>query len=294
MSLGVSEGPNEILTLLDLEQLDENLFRGYSPPTATRQVYGGQAVAQALVATQRTAPSDRLAHSLHAYFVLAGDPRRPIIFQVERVRDGKSFTTRRCVAKQHGQAIFSLEVSFQIAETGFDHAAPMPDVPLPEGLPTTRALAERLSAFLPQSTKAGLEKTYPLDIRVVDPTIYLPRREAAPARQFIWFRAFGQLPDDQPTHQAVLAYLSDMTLLNTALVPHGRMIFDSDLQVASLDHALWFHRPFRADQWLLYAQDSPSASGARGLTHGLLYAIDGRLVASVAQEGLIRLRTFRD
>jgi acyl-CoA thioesterase-2 len=289
----VSEGPNEILSLLDLEQIDENLFRGYSPPTTTaRQVYGGQAIAQALVATQRTAPPDRLAHSLHAYFVLAGDPRKPIIFHVERVRDGKSFTTRRCVATQKGDAIFSIEVSFQIAESGFDHSAPMPDVPPPEGLPTTIALAERFSAFLPQSAKDQLEMKFPVDIRVVDPTIYLPQRKSAPAsRQFIWFRAFGELPDDQATHQAVLAYLSDMTLLNTALIPHRRLIFDTDLQVASLDHALWFHRPFRADQWLLYAQDSPSASGARGLTHGLLYTKDGRLAASVAQEGLIRIRS---
>jgi acyl-CoA thioesterase-2 len=280
--------PNEILALLDLEQIDENLYRGQSPPTTARQVYGGQAVAQALVATQRTAPADRLAHSLHAYFILAGDPRTPIIFHVERVRDGKSFTTRRCVATQHGRAIFSLEASFQIAEDGFDHAASMPDVPHPEGLPTAHALAERFSSFMPQAAER-LKRTRPIDIRVVDPTIYLPREQPA-SRQFIWFRALGELPDDQATHQSVLAYLSDMTLLNTALIPHGRMIFDADLQVASLDHALWFHRPLRADQWLLYAQDSPSASGARGLTYGSLYSIDGRLVASVAQEGLIRRR----
>jgi acyl-CoA thioesterase-2 len=286
----VSEPLNEIVNLLDLEQIDENIFRGYSPQKGLRQVYGGQAVAQALIATQRTAPADRLAHSLHAYFILPGDPRIPIIFQVERVRDGRSFTTRRCAAIQHSRVIFSLEASFQIHEEGFDHAAAMPKVPFPDSLPDANALAERFSSFLPEAALEYVKGAHPIDIRVVDPQACLSRREGGPARQYIWFRALRHMPDDPAIHQAVLAYLSDMTLLNTALIPHGRLIFDTDLQVASLDHALWFHRPFRVDEWILYAQDSPSASGGRGLTYGHLFTIDGRLAASVAQEGLIRLR----
>ncbi len=282
--------PDEILSLLDLEQIGSDVFRGDSPPTAGRQVYGGQAVGQALVAAQRTAPVDRPVHSLHAYFILAGDPRTPITYKVERVRDGKSFTTRRCVATQHDRAIFSLEASFQIVEKGLEHAFPAPSVPAPESLPSTSAIAERFTAFLPPSAPAFIARTSALDIRVVDPAAFFSSEARAPAQQFIWFRVAGRLPDDQATHSAVLAYLSDMTLLNTALIEHGRSIFDVGLQVASLDHAVWFHRPFRADEWLLYAQDSPAAAGARALTRGLLYSEDGQLVASVAQEGLIRER----
>jgi acyl-CoA thioesterase-2 len=281
---------DEILSLLDLEQVGEDVFRGYSPPTAVRQVYGGQAVAQALVAAQRTVPSDRPVHSLHAYFILRGDPRTPIAYSVERVRDGKSFTTRRCVATQHGRAIFSLEASFQVVETGLEHALPMPAAPRPETLPSIDAVAERLAAFLSPSAENGRE-TFPIDLRIVPPA---PRDARAGPRQSIWFRFAGRLPDRQATHSAALAYLSDMTLLETALVTHGRSIFDRDLQVASLDHAVWFHRPFRADEWLLYAQDSPVAFGARALTRGLLYSADGRLVASVAQEGLIRERPVKN
>jgi acyl-CoA thioesterase-2 len=288
----MTEPLNEVVSLLDLEQIDDNIFRGYSPQTGLRQVYGGQAVAQALVAAQRTAPGERLAHSLHAYFILAGDPRIPIIFEVERVRDGKSFTTRRCAAIQRSNVIFSLEASFQVREEGFDHAEAMPEVPFPDSLSSANALAERFSAFLPKAALEYLKGTQPIDIRVVDPESYLIRREGAPARQYIWFRALRHVPDDPAIHQALLAYLSDMTLLNTALVPHGRLIFDADLQVASLDHALWFHRPFRIDEWMLYAQESASASGGRGLTSGRLYTLDGRLAASVAQEGLIRRRSI--
>jgi acyl-CoA thioesterase-2 len=283
--------PSAILELLDLEQLGDDLFRGHSPPTAGRQVYGGQAVGQALVAAQRTVPSDRPVHSLHAYFILAGDPRTPITYRVERVRDGKSFTTRRCVGTQHDRAIFSLEASFQIEEQGLEHAFPAPRAPDPEGLPTKSAIAERFTAFLPPSAPALLAQTSGLDIRVVDPASYFSTELKAAAQQFIWFRVTGSLPDDQATHSAILAYLSDMTLLNTALIEHGRSIFDTRLQVASLDHALWIHRPFRADEWLLYVQDSPAAAGARALTRGLLYTQDGRLIASVAQEGLIRDRS---
>lgn len=287
----MTEPLNEIVALLDLEQIDDNIFRGYSPQKGLRQVYGGQAIAQALIAAQRTAPADRIAHSLHAYFILAGDPSIPIIFEVERVRDGKSFTTRRCAAIQRSRMIFSMEASFQLQEQGFDHAERMPDTPHPETLSSVNALAERFHAFLPKAARDHFAGSNPLDIRVVDPEMYLARQEGAPGLQYIWFRALRHVPEQFAIHQALLAYLSDMTLLNTALLPHGRLIFDADLQVASLDHALWFHRPFRIDEWMLYVQESPSASGGRGLTMGRLFTLDGRLAASVAQEGLIRRRS---
>jgi acyl-CoA thioesterase-2 len=280
----------ELLALLDLEQIGDDLYRGLSPPTAGRMVYGGQAVAQALVAAQRTVVADRPVHSLHAYFILPGDPRTPIDFMVERVRDGRSFTTRRCAATQRGRTIFSLEASFQIEETGLEHAFDMPKVPPPESLAPTNAVAERFKKFLPRAAAERLEQKSAVDIRVVDPGSLLFPGPPASVRQHIWFRVDGHLPDDQAIHRALLAYLSDMTLLNTALVAHGRVIYDPTLQVASLDHALWFHRPFRADEWLLYAQDSPAAAGARALTRGQLFSRDGALVASVAQEGLIRFR----
>jgi len=283
----------ELLKLLDLETRGENEFCGHSPPNAPRAVYGGQAVAQALVAAQRTVPPDRPVHSLHGYFILAGDPKTPIDYKVERVRDGKSFTTRRCAARQKGQTIFSLEASFQTVEEGFDHAIEPPQVPEPESLPTSSALAERLNSFLPQAVLERLERPSALDMRVVDPAAAIGAKPAS-ARQYFWFRIDGPLPEDDALHRALLAYLSDMTLLNTALAAHGRTVFDRSLQVASLDHALWFHRPFRADEWLLYAQESPSASGARALVYGHLFTREGRLVASVAQEGLIRRRDKAD
>ncbi|ATQ67300.1 MULTISPECIES: acyl-CoA thioesterase [Methylosinus] len=284
--------PSALLRVLHLEEIGEDRFRG-SSPWATGRVYGGQAVGQALVAAQRTTPRERVVHSLHAYFILAGDAAAPIDYAVERVRDGASFTTRRVVASQHGRAIFSMEASFQIVEPGFEHAFPAPNAPPPESLPTTSALAERFASFLPPMAAECIARTSALDIRFSDPSAYFSHTPQTPAQQFIWFRVIGALPDDDATHRGVLAYLSDMTLLNTALVIHGRSIFDRDLQVASLDHAVWFHRPFRADQWLLYAQDSPTAAGARALTRGLVYTLDGRLVASVAQEGLIRERPPR-
>ncbi len=277
-----------LLDLLDLESTGEDSFRGHSPETAGRQVYGGQAIAQALVAAQRTVPHDRPVHSLHGYFVLAGDPKTPIDFFVERVRDGKSFTTRRCAARQHGRVIFSMEASFQVREPGLEHAFEPPQVPAPETLPTSSALAERLRSFLPRAALAHMEQVSALDIRFVDPQAMMGGSTPGATRQSIWFRIIDPLPDDHALHSALLAYLSDMTLLNTALAVHGLTIFDPTLQVASLDHALWIHRPFRADEWLLYAQDSPNASGARALTRGELFTRDGRLIASVAQEGLIR------
>jgi acyl-CoA thioesterase-2 len=282
-----------LLALLDLEQTGETSFRGVSPATPGIQVYGGQAIAQALVAAQRTVPADRPVHSLHCYFILPGDKRIPIEFDVERIRDGRSFTTRRCVASQKGQAIFSMIASFQIEENGFEHSVEMPEVPAPETLPSSSMIAERFRSFLPQGLGSRLEDESALDLRVVDPEgLILSGKSGRPSdlRQYIWFRTQGALSDDRTTHTALLAYLSDMTLLNTALLGHGRFIFDPTLQVASLDHALWFHRPFRVDEWTLYAQDSPNASAARALSYGRLFSRDGRLIASVAQEGLIRQR----
>jgi acyl-CoA thioesterase II len=284
----VTTPTQRLLSLLDLENLGGDAFRGYSPETAGKQVYGGQAVAQALVAAQRTVPEDRPVHSLHGYFILAGDPKTPIDFFVERVRDGKSFTTRRCSAKQNGRIIFSLEASFQLREPGLEHAVSPPDVPQPETLPTTSALAERLRSFLPRAALEHMAQPSALDIRFVDPQAIIGGAALGPTRQSIWFRIIGPLPENQLLHSALLAYLSDMTLLNTALSAHGLTIFDPSFQVASLDHALWIHRPFCADEWLLYVQDSPNASGARALTRGQLFTREGRLVASVAQEGLLR------
>jgi acyl-CoA thioesterase-2 len=282
-------GPSKLLALLDLEEIQPDLFRGYSPSSSGRQVYGGQAVAQALVAATRTAPQDRPVHSLHGYFVLAGDPSTPIDFAVERVRDGKSFTTRRCNATQRGHTIFSMEASFQRRESGFTHAARMPDAPDPESLDDVHALVERFRAFLPEQAESWLKRRSELDMRVVAPDdVFFPERRAA--GQMIWFRVRGEVPNDVAIHNALLAYLSDMTLLNTALLVHGLTIFDPKIQVASLDHALWIHEPLRVDGWLLYAQQSPWAGGARALTRGQIFSREGRLVASVSQEGLVRRR----
>lgn len=290
MSADPEPPADELLGLLDLEMVGEDLYRGHSPANAGRQVYGGQAIAQALVAATRTVPTDRPVHSLHGYFVLAGDPRTPIEFAVERVRDGKSFTTRRCNATQRDKTIFSLEASFQIAEEGLTHAAAMPVAPNPETLDDVNALVERFRAFMPEPAKRWLEKPRALDMRFVNPEAMLAPAPHPRAEQLIWFRILGPLPKNPALHRALLAYLSDMTLLNTALIAHRRTIFDPHIQVASLDHALWIHQDFRVDDWLLYAQESPMASHARALTRGQIFTRDGALVASVAQEGLIRLR----
>ena len=281
----------DLLDILQLETIEENIFRGRSPQVGWQRVFGGLVISQALVAASQTV-SDRPPHSLHGYFMLPGDPATPIIYEVERLRDGRSFATRRCTAIQHGQPIFTLAASFQTEEPGLDHALAMPDVPRPEDLPNETELVRRFGARLPEAVRRYFERERPLELRPVDLTRYGPQvGPAAPEPvQRIWMRVTGPLGDDPAIHRAALAYMSDMTLLDTALVPHRRSLFDPGLQVASLDHALWFHRPFRADDWLLYAQDSPSSGGARGLTRGLIYAPDGTLVASVAQEGLIRER----
>jgi acyl-CoA thioesterase-2 len=279
-----------LLSILDLEPLEENLFRGRSPQQGWQRVYGGQVLGQALVAAVRTVPADRIAHSLHAYFMLPGDPSRPIVYNVERVRDGRSFTTRRVTAIQHGRAMFVMSTSFHIAEPGLDHQDAMPKVPQPEELPSEQQLTAKLLAHLPENMKSYWERERPIELRPVDVSRYFARRKGAP-EQAIWMRASGKLPDVFPLHQCVLAYASDFTLLDTALIAHGKLMFDKDMQLASLDHALWFHRPFRADEWLLYAQDSPSGHGARGFCRGKVFTRDGVLIASVCQEGLMRQRT---
>ena len=286
---GPTDALADLMSLLDLERLEENLYRGRGPTVGWQRVYGGQVLGQALVAAVRTAPQDRFAHSAHAYFLLAGDPKAPIVYDVERIRDGGSFTTRRVRAIQHGRAIFAMSVSFHKFEESFDHGATMPDVPAPDDLPTERELLARLMPHLPANIRAYWERERPIEMRLVDPTRYF-EREPRQAVQQVWMRANGRLPDDHALHQCVLAYASDFTLLDTALIAHGKLMFDADIQLASLDHAMWFHRPFRADEWLLYVQESPAAHGARALCRGQVYSRDGRLVASVAQEGLVRRR----
>jgi acyl-CoA thioesterase-2 len=286
----LSAAIESLLHILNLEQLEDNLFRGLSPQQSWQRVFGGQTLGQALVAAVRTVPPERVAHSLHAYFLQPGDLTRPIIYSVERLRDGGSFTTRRVTATQHGRAMFVMSVSLHKSEPGPDHQIAMPKVPPPEGLPSERDLKLRMIAELPEAMRKYWEQDRPIEMRPVDVSRYFAREKRAPV-QHIWMRATGRLPDhDAPLHQCILAYASDFSLLDTALIAHGKLMFDKDIQLASLDHALWFHRPFRADEWLLYAQDSPSSHGARGFCRGSIFTRDGVLVASVAQEGLTRPR----
>ena len=281
---------DNLLAILDLEPLEENLFRGRSPQQGWQRVYGGQVLGQALVAAVRTVPEERIAHSLHAYFLLPGDPARPIVYNVDRVRDGGSFTTRRVTGIQKGRAMFVMSCSFHAAEPGFDHQDEMPKVPPPEELPSERQLMTRMLDKLPDNIRSYWERERPIEMRPLDLSRYFARDQRAP-EQMVWMRASGRLPDAFALHQCVLAYASDFTLLDTALIAHGKLMFDPDIQMASLDHALWFHRPFRADEWLLYAQYSPSGYGARGFCRGSIFTRDGQLVASVTQEGLMRQRS---
>src|SRR5262245_18199462 len=278
----------DLLALLDLEPIEVNLFRGRSPQSGWQRVFGGQVIGQALVAGLRTV-ENRPAHSLHGYFMLPGDPKVAIIYQVERIRDGRSFSTRRVVAIQHGRAIFTMAISFHDDEPGISHQAPMPDVPRPEDLPSEANIKACIMPMVPEPVRRYFERERPIELDPVEFTRYLGAK-SEDGRFHVWIRATGRLPDDPAIHQCVLAYASDMMLLDTALVPHGRTVFERDIMAASLDHALWLHRPFRADDWLLYAQDSPNMIGARGLSRGLIFARDGTLVASVAQEGLVRER----
>ena len=286
----MSSAIQDLLAILDLEQLEVNLFRGRSPQVGWQRVFGGQVIGQALVAACRTVDvAGRPPHSLHAYFLLAGDPKVPIIYEVDRIRDGKSFTTRRVVAIQHGEAIFTMAVSFHRDEPGMSHQAQMPAVPRPDELPDESEIKARVLPLMPDPVRRYYERERPIEWRPVELDRYLGKR-IADGRFHVWIRATGRLPDEPAIHQCVLAYASDMLLLDSALIPHGRTVFEKTLMAASLDHALWFHRPFRADDWLLYAHDSPNLSGSRGLSRGLIFARDGTLVASVAQEGLLRER----
>ncbi|WP_193174382.1 acyl-CoA thioesterase II [Oricola nitratireducens] len=286
----MSSAVEELISILDLEPLERNLFRGRSPQSGWQRVFGGQVISQALVAAQRTVEPDRHVHSLHCYFMRPGDPEVPIIYEVDRIRDGKSFTTRRVVAIQHGEAIFSLSASFQIDEPGLEHAIEMPEgIPAPETLLSEKDLVSQFIDQLPEALRKYWQRERPIEFKPVSLTHYMTR-EKLPPKQHMWIRVTGPVPDDRALQAAVLAYLSDMTLLDTSLFAHGRSFFDRDIQMASLDHAMWFHRPHKLDDWFLYTQDSPNTSGARGFTRGAIYARDGTLVASVAQEGLIRLR----
>lgn len=287
----MSDPVAELLTTLDLETLELNLFRGRSDYTAWQRVFGGQVIGQALMAACRTV-ENRLPHSLHGYFILPGDSKLPIVYEVERVRDGRSFSTRRVKAIQRGQTIFTLSASFQSEEGGFEHFVAMPDVPMPEDLPSGDQTGVQVAPRMPPSVQQYFARKRPIELRPVDVTRYVSREPRDPVFR-MWIRATAPLPDDPIIHRCVLAYASDIALLDSALVAHGRSVFDPDIQAASLDHALWFHRPFKADEWLLYAHDSPSSGGARGFSRGSVYTRDGILVASVAQEGLIRPRTAK-
>lgn len=285
----MSNAVKTLIDILNLERVEQNLYRGESPDVGWQRVFGGQVIGQALVAAQNTVEEGRVVHSLHGYFMRPGDPSVPIVYDVDRIRDGKSFTTRRVVAIQHGKAIFSMSASFQIIEDGLEHFFEMPEVPKPDDLPSEKQLADQFIDHAPEGVRKYWQRERPIELRPINLEHYISNKKLEP-KQNIWFRATGKLPDVATLHQAVLAYASDMTLLDTSLFAHGRAVFDPKLQVASLDHAMWFHRPMNMEEWHLYSQDSPNSSGARGFTRGNIYTQDGKLVASVAQEGLIRER----
>ena len=278
----------DLLQLLELERLELNLFRGESRDIGSPQVFGGQVLGQALSAAAATV-EQRVVHSLHAYFLRRGDYNAPIVYEVDRSLDGHSFSNRRVVAIQHGQQIFNMAASFQVAESGFEHQIDMPQVPSPESLHESGGPPPQLLARLPERVRRFFEQPRPFDFRAVQPIEYVHPRREAPSRE-IWFRAVGPLPDDEMLHRRLLAYVSDFFLLDTATLPHGTSLLRPTLVMASIDHAMWFHRPLRVDDWLLYAMESPSASGARGFARASVFARDGRLVASAAQEGLVRVR----
>ncbi|MFZ7124832.1 MAG: acyl-CoA thioesterase II [Desulfobacterales bacterium] len=280
---------DELVVLLGLEQIEENLFRGQSQDLGFGSVFGGQVLGQALSAASRTVARDRNAHSLHGYFMRPGDAERPIVYQVDRIRDGRSFTTRRVVALQKGKAIFSMAVSFQGQEEGFEHQDSMPRVPGPEGILSEREAALRVRDRIPKGLREKILCRKPIEFRPVNPVNpFAP--ESRPPVRYTWFKAIGPLPDEMTLHRYLLAYASDFGLVTTALYPHGHSYWEPAMQVASLDHAMWFHSDFRMDDWLLYAMRSPRAGNARGLNFGEVFTQDGKLVASVAQEGLIRYR----
>jgi acyl-CoA thioesterase-2 len=278
----------DLLALLELEQLEINLFRGASRDIGSPQVFGGQVLGQALSAAAATVEG-RVVHSLHAYFLRRGDCNAPIVYQVDRSLDGHSFSNRRVVAIQHGQQIFNMAASFQATEAGFDHQIGMPPVPPPESLADSSGPPAQLLERLPERVRRLFEQPRPFEFRMVQSIDYLHPQRAPPERQ-IWFRAVDALAEDEMLHRRLLAYVSDFFLLDTATLPHGTSFRKPTLVMASIDHALWFHRTLRVDDWLLYAMESPSASGARGFARASVFARDGRLVASAAQEGLVRSR----
>jgi acyl-CoA thioesterase-2 len=277
-----------LLKLLDVEPIERNIYRGHNRDIGSGRVFGGQALAQALVAARHTVQEGREAHSLHGYFILPGDLARPIIYFVDRLRDGKSFTTRQVTAIQDGRAIFNMAVSFQVAEEGVEHQVEMPRVPEPEALEDELVLVRSSADHLPERLRAVYTQDRPIEFRPVDPVDPIAP-EARPPLKYVWFRAVDSLSDELVLHQAVLAYASDYGLLATALLPHRLSLQNPRLQAATLDHAIWYHRPFRVDDWLLYAMDAPAAAGGRGFTRGSIFTRSGELVASVAQEGLLRV-----
>lgn len=286
----MSKPLDKLIDLLDLEPLEVNIYRGNSRDIGSGRVYGGQVLAQALVAARRTVEEPREAHSLHGYFILPGDFTAPIVYFVDRLRDGRSFTTRRVTAIQHGRAIFNLAASFQVAEPGLVHQPEPMRVPPPESLRSELELIRDRAHLLPAAVRSVHTEDQPIDFRPIDPIDPFAPRQREPVKQ-MWFRAEGEIDGSQSVQQAVLAYASDYGLLSTALMPHGLSLRSPNLQIASLDHSLWFHREFRADEWLLYSIDSPTSGGARGFTRGSIFNRAGELVASVAQEGLIRARS---
>src|SRR3984957_7288156 len=285
----MSKGLIDLISILDLEPIEVNMFRGNSPKTSWQRVFGGQVIGQAMVAACRTVQG-RLPHSLHCYFILPGDPQIPIIYEVERLRDGKSYSTRRVTAIQHGNAIFSIMVSFHVEEqASFDHQDKMPDVPPPEKLTAEEMAKQPMFRDMPDFIRRYYESDRPIELRPVELGRYFGQK-IEDGRIHVWIRTAAKLPDDPALHMCALAYASDFSLLDAAMARYGRTLFDKRMMAASLDHAMWFHRPFRADEWLLYAQDSPSAQSGRGLTRGMIFKQDGTLVASVAQEGSLRER----
>jgi acyl-CoA thioesterase-2 len=280
----MSQALEDLVSLLDLEPIEENIFRGRSPEEKRQRVFGGQVAGQALVAAGRTVEPHRFVHSLHAYFLRPGDVSVPILYEVDRIRDGRSFTTRRVVAIQHGKAIFHLSASFHKEEDGPDHQLPMPPAPDPESLPTFH---ERMAPWKDQLGE-WYERPRPIEVRHVEDPPWLNKSGRREPRQQVWIKTDGTLPDDPLLHACVVAYASDMTLLDSIFLAHDLSWQEQNVQGASLDHAMWFHRPFQADQWLLYDQESPSAYGARGLAAGRIFTRDGKLIVSVMQEGLVR------
>ena len=279
----------ELLDILQLEPLEQNLFRGQTRATGQRSIFGGLVAGQALMAASRSVPTDRPVHSLHAYCLRAGDFNLPIIYEVDRIRDGGSFTTRRVNAIQHGKAIFSLAASFAVEEEGVEHQSDMPEVPAPDTLESDEPARRRVAENIPEPFRKAFLQERPVEFRPVQPRNPFDS-SPQPAQRMTWFRVPETLEVDQAMHRVLLTFCSDFGLMGTAMLPHGMHFFQPQLQAASLDHAMWFHRPLRADEWLLYCTDSPCAAGARGINRGLIYAEDGTLVASVAQEGLMRLR----